>query len=192
MTDETIHSLIQRRRRELTNRIAALRSQLKPLEQELAEVDRIAALANIATNAFAEGLADLEGNSRPAGLTNRLTGGGGLADLEGNSRPAGLTLGGGLADLEGNSRPAGLTLGGGLATNLLAGVIPTIKTLVIETLRVKGDATTEEIREFIREGFGQNVAPDSLRPQLSRLKADGVIRSAYNRWSLVQSAASEG
>lgn len=71
---------------------------------------------------------------------------------------------------------------------LLGGSIRTIKKLVTETLRIKGGATSAEIREFITEGFGVTVSPDSLRPQLSRLKADGVIRQNFltEQWSLVQ------
>lgn len=66
MTDQTIRSLMHRRRRELADRIAAVESELGPLKRELAEIDRMAAANTVAGRALA---------------TNPLTGGGfGAAD----------------------------------------------------------------------------------------------------------------
>jgi hypothetical protein len=62
----------------------------------------------------------------------------------------------------------------------------TIKQLVMAALRAKHpeglDAT--QMREFIRDAYNRAIVPDSLRPQLVRLKSDGWIVARANIWHL--------
>jgi hypothetical protein len=53
----------------------------------------------------------------------------------------------------------------------------TIKELVVKALvdHFKNGATTIDIRDFIQDAYGRDILPSSLRPQLHRLKAEGVL-----------------
>ena len=53
----------------------------------------------------------------------------------------------------------------------------TIKKLVIQALldHLKMGANAALMRDFIRDAYGRKIEPSSLRPQLHRLKADGVL-----------------
>ena len=53
----------------------------------------------------------------------------------------------------------------------------TIKQLAIQALvdHFKKGGTTIEIRDFINDAYGRDILPSSLRPQLHRLKAAGIL-----------------
>lgn len=53
----------------------------------------------------------------------------------------------------------------------------TIKELVIQALidHFPKGGTMMEIRDFIRLGYGRTIEPSSLRPQMHRLKAAGIL-----------------
>jgi hypothetical protein len=53
----------------------------------------------------------------------------------------------------------------------------TIKEMVIQALldHFPDGGTTIEIRDFIQDAYGRDIMPSSLRPQMHRLKADGVL-----------------
>jgi hypothetical protein len=66
----------------------------------------------------------------------------------------------------------------------------TIKQLVVRALldNFPNGATSGRLRDFIRDAYGRAIEASSLRPQLHRLKADGVINTyhpgASDHWSL--------
>jgi hypothetical protein len=68
----------------------------------------------------------------------------------------------------------------------------TIKKLIVQAMldNFPHGATAARLRDFIRNAYGRPIEPSSLRPQLHRLKADGVIVNHGNRppgndhWSL--------
>ncbi|HXW24759.1 MAG TPA: hypothetical protein VEK73_08445 [Xanthobacteraceae bacterium] len=66
----------------------------------------------------------------------------------------------------------------------------TIKQLVMQALRAKhpGGFDTAQLREFIRDAYGRTIEPDSLRPQLVRLKSDDWIVARENIWYLTKRA----
>jgi len=53
----------------------------------------------------------------------------------------------------------------------------TIKQLVVQALldHFPNGGTLAQIRDFMRDGYGRQIEPSSLRPQMHRLKADGVL-----------------
>jgi hypothetical protein len=156
MTDETIHAFIHRRRRELTHRIAALKGELAPLEQELAQINRMGVANTIAGSALAP--------DAPAESA--------LENLLGDGTPPGSLYREPVNGMGAMSRFSDMT----------------IKELIIEALRIKQLLTTTELVEFIEEGFGRRVDPNSIRPQLSRLKSDEIIHARFNQWLLTDSA----
>ena len=62
----------------------------------------------------------------------------------------------------------------------------TIKELVKQVLvnRSPLGATTAQIADFIRDAYGRDVQPDSLRAQLARSKAQGMIELVGGEWQL--------
>jgi hypothetical protein len=65
----------------------------------------------------------------------------------------------------------------------------TIKACAVQALcdKFPEGGTAAQIRDFIRDAYGRTIAPSSLRPQMSRLKADGVLthEPAKDIWNLV-------
>jgi hypothetical protein len=53
----------------------------------------------------------------------------------------------------------------------------TIKEMVIQALldRFPKGGTLNEIRDFVRDAYGRNIPPSSLRTQMHRLRVDGVL-----------------
>jgi hypothetical protein len=64
----------------------------------------------------------------------------------------------------------------------------TIKQLVMQALHAKhpDGFDTTQLREFIRDAYNRAIAPDSLRPQLLRLKSDNWIEARENVWYLTK------
>jgi hypothetical protein len=64
----------------------------------------------------------------------------------------------------------------------------TIKQLVIRafTAQFRKGATPAQLREFIRDAYGRDIERGSLSPQLSRMKAEGLIEqdAATDVWKL--------
>ena len=62
----------------------------------------------------------------------------------------------------------------------------TIKQLVVQALvdHFKKGGTMMDIRNFVNDAYGRNVLPSSLRPQLHRLKAAGILgqEEATDTW----------
>jgi hypothetical protein len=63
----------------------------------------------------------------------------------------------------------------------------TIKQLAIKALldHFPNGATTIDLRDFIQDAYGRDIMPSSLRPQLHRLKADGILgqEPSDDRWN---------
>jgi hypothetical protein len=66
----------------------------------------------------------------------------------------------------------------------------TIKELVIQALldHYTNGATTIEIRDFIQDAYGRDIMPSSLRPQMHRLKADGILSQdpTADKWNFTK------
>jgi hypothetical protein len=152
MADENIYAFLARRERELTHQIAALkgqlaqtRGQLAQREHELVEVMRMRAASALAGDASIPNLLQ-QSNHLGTLLHERFVG----------SEPAGDAM---LPDM--GKRYAEMT----------------IKELVIQALldHFPKGGTTIEIRDFIQDAYTRDIMPASLRPQMHRLKADGVL-----------------
>jgi hypothetical protein len=145
MTDETLHSFLARRERELAAQISALRGQAEEIQRQIAT------------------------------KTNE------QSDIAGVK--AGLRLRGSKSDLDIVGRAFESFVGRQATTDAMPAKVAerfaamTIKELVIQALldHFPNGGTAAEIRDFIRDAYARVIPPSSLRPQMSRLKADGVL-----------------
>jgi hypothetical protein len=160
MTDENLYEYITRRERELTAQISAitgqinqLRSQVAQREVELAQVRGI----KTATLGSAIGRTFNVPYVPTGGTIETVTG---LPPINSNatSRPTYAPVSQAALDL-------------GLYEKM------TIKQLVIRALldHFKAGGNAIAIRDFIQDAYGRDILPSSLRPQLHRLKADGIL-----------------
>ncbi|HLZ03740.1 MAG TPA: hypothetical protein VKR55_16525 [Bradyrhizobium sp.] len=147
MTEETTDQFLARREQELTNRAAALRGQLAPIEAELAKVQRMKTL--------------LEETPRPVSELAKL--------LVAATPPSAVQHG----------PPPAIPFSELLSASFANW---TIKDLVIQALLdgFPHGATTLELTEFIRTGYSREIDPASLRTQLHRLKAAGILGQEPN------------
>lgn len=69
----------------------------------------------------------------------------------------------------------------------------TMKALTIKALdqHLTNGATTKELIIFFEDAWGRKIKRESLSPQLSRLRSEGVIGRQSQRWFLKQHLASE-
>jgi hypothetical protein len=164
--NETLEQFLDRREKELLARVSALRGQLNPAEAELAQIQQMkAAISMSAAHPLGANLLLPQRNH------NSL-----MEPALGVVRAADLSA---ISDLNGFS-PLSTSTGVGYST--LSAVNPrfataTIKELVIQALLdgFPHGGTMMDIRNFIRAGYGREIQPSSLRPQMHRLKADGVL-----------------
>jgi hypothetical protein len=144
MADEKLYDFLERRERELTHQIAALRSDLEMKENELTHVMSAKRQINNL------GAADKQRFGVPP-EDDPLESLAKLIHHNESNRAA-------LAELSEQA---------------------TIKQLILKALwmgfRDKG-ATAAQIRQFIVDVYGRNIHPSSMSPQLSRLKADHLIK----------------
>jgi hypothetical protein len=149
MAEETTYEFLRRREQELAAQITALRGQLAPKEAELASIRQMKALLESGSTATVPNvLPQRTGNSIVDGLRT-------------------ITIG-----------KLGLAARGTLASGVTPFDQMTIKELIIQALLdgFPHGAQANEIRAFIHKGYGRSVEPTSFRPQLHRLKVDGIIR----------------
>ena len=68
------------------------------------------------------------------------------------------------------------------------GRLPTIKKMVRRSLKDKfpNGASSQLIREYLADVFRMTVQPDSLRAQLHRMKAQGLLVGSADEWSLTE------
>ena len=146
--DETIFGLMQRRERELTARLAVLRSQIETFEAELAQIQKMR-ITTATTGLFSE------------------------VELQ-DTGDVSATVSGRVDQVESDKRFSEMT----------------IKELILESLKIIRSGNSHRVREFIREGFHRTIEMDSLRPQLSRLKADEIIAQTplTEEWYLTEKA----
>ena len=165
--NETLEQFLDRREKELLARVSALRGQLNPAEAELAQIQQMKAVIFGATPGALSGANHL----LPQRNHNSL-----MEPALGVVRAADLSA---ISDLNSFSP---LSTSTGLGYPWLSSVNPrfataTIKELVIQALLdgFPNGGNMMEIRDFIRAGYGREIQPSSLRPQMHRLKADKVL-----------------
>jgi hypothetical protein len=166
---ESLAQFLDRRENELAARVSALRGQLAPLE--LAEIQKVKML--IAGNR-AMGLPDPPSSALvPHAVTVPH-----VCDLLRQTNSNAL--------MEGPSSVSPLT------GAVFYDVFPTrYEKMTIKELAIQGlidhfpnGTTTSNLREFIFSGYSRAVAADSLRTQMHRLKAQGILNQNGEIWNL--------
>jgi hypothetical protein len=156
MADENLYAFLARRERELIHQIAGLKGQLSQIsgqlaqrEHELKEILRMRAAGTIAGGGSVP-------NLLPSKNTNAVISG---------ETPQGRFVG------------RHYTIDAAPADPAQRYVEMTIKELVIQALldHFPDGGTPVDIRDFIQDAYGRDIIPSSLRPQMHRLKADGVL-----------------
>jgi hypothetical protein len=173
--DENVRGILRRRHRELLHQIAALRGQLDPKEVELAEVKQLMAVLDMREDDppwTATGVAPPHGVMQAEGVAA------GVASVKG--------VGIGLLGIAGEMLTAP-------SEHTQRFIRMTIKDLVRQALsdNFRDGATPTQLREFIRDAYGREIDPDSLRPQLFRMREEGLINQIQGvgnlrgKWVLV-------
>jgi len=202
MAEESTLPFLYRRRRELIAQIAALRGQLAPKERELEQVDKMLTTVGAPLDASAELLPQRNSNAvitdyaaalRPfiehddkfkdfvehdhkfKEMVEQLKTATGVSP-ETLQKLKELTVFPGSTEIEAIKKAIE-----GFSAQVVAPsqkyVNMTIKELVIQALidHFPKGGTMMEIRDFIRLGYGKTIEPSSMRPQMHRLKADGIL-----------------
>jgi hypothetical protein len=157
---ETLRSFLERRERELTHQIAALRAQIESKQGELAEIQTVRATLAPAVPA------------PPVPDTTTFDGAADLIRATAENRRAASV-----------AHPMQQTESG-----LIGGGVPrTIKTMVLSALTSHFDdgATLAELRTFIKDVFGREVDRTSISPQLARLREEGAVEQNGRKWRLL-------
>jgi hypothetical protein len=150
----TFRDLIKLRKAELESQRTAMRAHLARIDAELVEIEQAERALPPVLGTFVDA---------PNTLDN-------IPRANSNALP--------------ESPPGTLSWLGQVARDSFAGM--TIKQLVRRALRdnhPNGMAATA-LREYIRNNYGRDVEPNSLRPQLARLKAAGWIQQSGEVWVL--------
>jgi hypothetical protein len=163
--NETLEQFLDRREKELLARVSALRGQLNPAEAELAQIQHMKGMIVAGAPNSANFL--LPQRNHNSSLEEALRVVPPAADL---SALAALNSFSPLSTSTGVGYPWLPSINPRFAT-------ATIKELVIQALLdgFPNGATMMEIRDFIRAGYGREIQPSSLRPQMHRLKTDQVL-----------------
>lgn len=185
MTEETAHHLLQRRRRELEAQISALKGQLAPKEAELAQIDKMLAVAGPPPASVAPSIP--QRNSNPTDATDYVSM---LLPFLENAE----TIDQARESIRG-MLPAAQDVEEirKVIRDLAVALVPepkfahmTIKGLAVQALidHFPHGGKVADIREFIRVGYSRDVDTASLRPQMHRLKADNVLVQNGEIWNL--------
>jgi hypothetical protein len=161
MTDETLSAFLTRRERELRNQISGLNGQIEQMRGQLGQREQeLREIQRVRASLTLAG-----GNF--SGSMETVVG---LPPLSGN------------ANIAGEIPPEILQRFNGM----------TIKQLVIQALgdNFKSGGTAIAIRDFVQDAYGRDILPSSLRPQLARLKAQGIIEQdpKTDTWALSEMA----
>jgi hypothetical protein len=158
---ETLREFLDRRERELTHQVAAVRQDLTTKEGELAEI-------KAAKAALPPVLHPVESHS------------GGVANLE-SVTTVGVAARANLGGVAGLAAHATVIPG----PNYDEMTIKQLAVLALETHYPNG-ATLAALREFIKDAYRRAIEPSSFRPQLHRLKADSVVTHdpSTDTWNL--------
>src|SRR5882757_1579163 len=167
--EETVQQFLDRREKELTAQISALRGRLSPKEAELAQIRQMKAALE-----QPKSLGDLV--ETPSDSIETLLGGSSPA-------PTGLFA---LGNAVGRYSSDPLSPPSTYYSTM------TIKESVIQALldHFREGGTAAAIREFIRNAYGRIIEPSSLRPQMHRLKADNILmhEPSMDTWNLTANA----
>ena len=196
MTEETTtEAFLDRRERELENRLEAGRAAMASLEAELSGVRRAKA-------AYLKASADITHRNA---LANALAGPGtgslgddptfnALSSRDKYVVSKWGTLGGNNSGLFGAPFGSGsfAKSGNALSTETLS-IKELIRLAFCSNRQFMSEgATSNELRDFIKDAFARDIDRTSLSPQLSRLKEDGIITLAgapgslyAGKWRLV-------
>jgi hypothetical protein len=165
-SNESTRDLLDRRERELMEKASSLRDQLEPIEKDLADVRRAKAALGMKSAGYSP-LSELLGRRRSR-----------LREVTATEADVAKVL-------------ASQTLAGGY--NPFERM--TIKGLIVKALDEHyrdAAATAQELLDFFRDAWGQEIDRASLSPQLSRLQEEGAIaRFGGNKWMLVPEAITE-
>lgn len=156
MAEETTEQFLARRERELSARASALRGQLGSIEAELIKVQRMRGVLREEEQRPASALAKLLAPTHVGALSTTTP-----LSLSAHSSEA----------LESLAKHPSIE-------SLLSPYAGrTIKDLVIQALidGFPNGATSAELRDFIAYGYSRTIDPGSLRTQLHRLKAAGIL-----------------
>jgi hypothetical protein len=155
--DETpLRLFLERRERELTHQLAALRGQVESKQRELDEIKKVRATLTSSPplppdNSSVEVAADVaraEASRRSLNLIQQIT--------------------------------------NAAVTGLPPSDHPTIKSMILTALssHFQGGATPAELRTFIKDVFGREIHRTSMSPQLARLREEGIVEQCGTRWNL--------
>jgi len=174
MAEETTFHLLTRRRQELLAQVSALKGQLAPKEAELAQVEKALTVVEPPPASVAPSLPQKNSNAVMTDFAGE------FFQIEGKIKHFAEQM-----KVVTTVSPEALEK---LKTSVdafaaqFAGLNPryetmTIKELVIQALidHFPNGGTMMEIRDFIRLGYGRTIEPSSMRPQMHRLKADGIL-----------------
>jgi len=184
---ETVREFLDRREAELSDEIASLQGQLAPREAELAQIRRAkGALGIPIVRDFHADLPVTIGRTNPA-----------------TSSPATHEPVPDPASWQGNSEEVAAQVVRQRCASQAIGVegVPrrfadmiyryehmTMKELVLKALfqHFSDGASSRQLREFIRDGWGRDIERENLSPQMSRLKTEGSIEQdeITKKWKL--------
>jgi hypothetical protein len=169
---ETLRLFLERRERELTHQIAALRGQIATKERELAEIQAVR--ATLAPSAPAPA-----GQAPPVPDTSTFE-----AAAFDQIRAAA------------ENRHAA-AVAHPMQQSVLIGGVPqkrTIKSMILTALTSHFDdgATLTELRTFIKDVFGLEIDRTSISPQLARLREEGAVEQGGGKWRLTEPASQRG
>jgi hypothetical protein len=152
--EETFAESMQRKERELIQRIAAVRGLLTPLESELGQVRKAMQAIGVPSSTLA---------SSPFGSETRNS----LDEMVAAASPATGVV------------PALPQINNNALFGMAAlGVVPfTIKQMIVHALRdhFHGGATPAELRDYMHTAYGRQIDRNSISPQLARLREEGVV-----------------
>jgi hypothetical protein len=185
--NETVHEFLDRREAELSEEIASLHGQIAPKEAELAQVRRAKGAlgipilrrvhvdwpVNIGTaNPAPSPPATPESVPDPASWDN-------------NSEQVAAQV---VFQRHASQSVAATTAAQGFLDTICRYEHLTMKQLVLRALfqHFPEGATSRQLREFFRDGWGRDIERENLSPQMSRLKTDGSIEqdAATKKWKL--------
>lgn len=191
MAEETTLQFLIRRKRELSAQISALRGQLPPKEAELAHIDKMLGLfqpeeiAQAPDSPLAEGSGGIttptfidvppEAREMAKKALEQLRNTPSAADILKQTIATLNLVGGPEADRAKERLLASVLEARSVAQAKYQKM--TIKELAIQALldHFPNGGTLADIRDFIRDGYGRIIEPSSFRPQMHRLKQDGIL-----------------
>lgn len=168
--EEPLYAYLERRERELTAQLSALKGQVAARETELAHVR---SAQRIIGNLGGDDQKRFGVPEKPASALS------GVA----------VALGVASKQFSDQMTASGKEIAEALQRVMGTSEIPTIKQLIVRALYdhfITTGATASELRQYIQDAYGRTVTHASISPQLSRLKADGALQHSVesDKWKL--------